>query len=75
VHPAPMPLGLIDFFIRFLTDPGDLVFDPFAGSNSTGAAAERLARRWISTEPLEHYVVGSKGRFPGLADEQLRIAV
>ena len=75
VHPAPMPTGLIEFFIKMLTDPGDLVFDPFAGSNSTGAAAERLGRRWIATEPLEHYVAGSKGRFEALADEQMRIAV
>jgi DNA modification methylase len=75
VHPAPMPLGLIDFFIRFLTHPADLVFDPFAGSNSTGAVAERLGRRWIATEPLEHYIAGSKGRFPALVDEQMQIAV
>jgi DNA modification methylase len=35
-----MPTEIAEFFIRFLTDPGDLVFDPFAGSNTTGAVAE-----------------------------------
>ena len=35
-HPARMPEGLVSFFIQFLTDPGDLVFDPFGGSNTTG---------------------------------------
>ena len=49
-HPARMPLGLAAFFIRLLTDPGDLVVDPFAGSNTTGYAAERLERSWLSFE-------------------------
>jgi DNA modification methylase len=64
VHPARMPPELADFFIKFLTDPGDLVFDPFGGSNTTGAAAEALGRQWISVEPEEEYVQGSRGRFP-----------
>jgi DNA modification methylase len=71
VHPAPMPLGLVDFFVRLLTDPGDLVFDPFAGSNTTGAVAEVLKRRWIATEPIPRYVAGSKGRFSELLDRDL----
>jgi site-specific DNA-methyltransferase (cytosine-N4-specific) len=45
-HPARMPIGLAQFFIKFLTDEGDLVLDPFGGSNTTGAAAETLKRRW-----------------------------
>lgn len=71
VHPAPMPAGLVDFFVRLLTDPADLVFDPFAGSNMTGAVAERLGRRWISTEPHLRYVAGSQGRFPALVSSRL----
>src|SRR5690606_21861294 len=39
-HPARFPAQLPRFFIRFLTDPGDLVVDLFAGSNTTGAVAE-----------------------------------
>jgi len=35
-HPARMPAGLASFFVKFLSDPGDLVLDPFAGSNTTG---------------------------------------
>jgi DNA modification methylase len=68
VHPAPMPAGLVDFFVRLLTDPGDLVFDPFGGSNVTGAVAEQLQRRWVATEPIKRYVAGSKGRFPAIRD-------
>ena len=63
VHPARMQAPLAEFFIRFLTEPGDLVFDPFAGSNTTGAEAEKLGRRWIATEPEKDYVIGSVARF------------
>ncbi len=62
-HPARMPIGLAEFFIKFLTEPGDLVLDPFGGSNTTGAAAERLGRRWVTIEPNPDYVKGSRGRF------------
>ena len=63
MHPARMPLGLAKFFIRFLTSPGDLVLDPFAGSNITGAAAQELSRYWLGIEAQEAYVKGSKSRF------------
>lgn len=62
-HPARMPLALAEFFIKFLTRPNMLVLDPFAGSNTTGAAAERLGRRWIAIEPHGPYAQGSQGRF------------
>jgi hypothetical protein len=67
LHPARMPPDLAEFFIRFLTDEGDLVFDPFGGSNTTGAAAEPLKRQWLATEPQEDYIAGSRGRFLGVA--------
>ena len=46
-----------------LTDPGDLVMDPFAGSCVTGEVTERLNRNWICVELREDYVEGAKGRF------------
>ena len=58
-HPARMPVGLASFFIEFLTEPGDLVLDPFAGSNTTGYAAERLGRHWVAIEGLEKYAAQS----------------
>ncbi len=42
VHPARFPAALPEFFLKLLTDAGDLVVDPFAGSNTTGAVAEAL---------------------------------
>lgn len=62
-HPARMPTALPEFFIKFLTDPSDIVLDPFGGSNTTGAAADRLGRYWISVEPNSDYIRGSIGRF------------
>lgn len=63
LHPARMPSGLAEFFINFLTRPNDLVLDPFAGSNTTGAAAEKLNRKWVSIEANAEYAEGSRGRF------------
>jgi DNA modification methylase len=63
-HPARMPRDLVRFFVKFLTDPGDMILDPFAGSNTTGAVAEELGRYWISIEPVPEYIEGSRGRFP-----------
>lgn len=63
VHPARFPAGFAEFFIKFLTGPGDLVVDPFAGSNTTGWVAEELKRRWISIEVSQEYLAGSRFRF------------
>lgn len=63
VHPARYPLLLPDFFIRFLTNKGDMVFDPYAGSNVTGEAAEKLGRKWLAFELVKEYLDGSKFRF------------
>jgi DNA modification methylase len=72
-HPARFPPELPEFFIEFLTEPGDLVVDPFAGSNITGAVAESHGRRWLSSDLDADYVRGSEGRFEnmqlGLAHE------
>jgi site-specific DNA-methyltransferase (cytosine-N4-specific) len=63
-HPARFPRQVPDFFVRFLTEPGDTVLDPFAGSNVTGAVAEELQREWVSCELQFDYIAGSLGRFP-----------
>ncbi len=63
IHPARFPASLPDFFMRFLTDEGDVVLDPFAGSNTTGAVAENLNRRWLATETVADYLNASKFRF------------
>ena len=62
-HPARFPQRLPEFFIKFLTDPNDVVLDIFAGSNTTGAAAESLSRNWIAFELDRGYLATSTFRF------------
>jgi site-specific DNA-methyltransferase (cytosine-N4-specific) len=64
IHPARFPPELPEFFIRFLTEPRQLVLDPFAGSNVTGQVAEALGRHWVSVEMNAAYVDSSRVRFP-----------
>jgi site-specific DNA-methyltransferase (cytosine-N4-specific) len=72
-HPARFPQALPDFFVKFLTQPGDLVLDTFAGSNVTGRAAEDLGRQWISIELDEDYVDASRFRFEKPAETPLPV--
>lgn len=68
IHPARFPPQLPEYFIRFLTDKGDMVFDPFGGSCVTGAVAEALERNWVCCEMSEEYLNGALARFtPRLA--------
>lgn len=63
IHPARFPAALPDFFLRLLTKEDEIVLDPFAGSNTTGAVAEALRRRWIGIDAVKEYLDGSKYRF------------
>ena len=62
-HPARFPAGLPAFFIKLLTDEGDLVVDFFSGSNTTGFVAQGLERRWLACDSDEGYVAASSLRF------------
>ena len=62
-HPARFPAALPEFFVRMLTDEGDKVLDPFAGSCVTGEVCERLKRKWTCVELREEYLQGALGRF------------
>jgi len=63
IHPARFPTQLPEYFIRMLTDPGDLVVDPFGGSCVSGVVAEALGRRWVCAELSEDYLAGAMARF------------
>ena len=62
-HPARFPQALPEFMINLCTVPGDLVLDPFAGSNMTGRVAETLERQWLAFEIDQTYLDASKFRF------------
>ncbi len=72
VHPARFVPLVPEFFIKFLTRPGDIVLDPFSGSGVVGYLAENLGRKWISSEINPEYVVGSAFRFNGLGEQTYR---
>ena len=55
-HPTQKPVELVTRCLRASTNPGDLVFDPFAGSSTTGLAALALDRRFIGCEANENYI-------------------
>ena len=71
-HPARFPAALPEFYIKLLTEPGDIILDPFAGSNTTGRVAEDLGRRWIGVELSAAYVQNSALRF-GLAPVAMKL--
>lgn len=73
-HPARFPAAIPEFFIRLLTDPGDLVVDIFAGSNTTGSVAEKEGRRWLAFEERRDYLATSTFRFlaEGATKEQIK---
>ncbi len=62
-HPARFPAQLPRFFIRLLTEIGDVVLDPFAGSNTTGQEAEMNNRYWVAAERDAAYIEASSLRF------------
>lgn len=73
-HPARFPAKFPEFFIKMLTEPGDLVVDIFGGSNTTGQTAELLRRNWLSFELSAEYVAASSFRFfeKGTDESELR---
>lgn len=54
-HPTQKPVELMGHFIGLLSDPGDVVLDPFMGSGSTGVSAKKLGRRFVGIELDEKY--------------------
>jgi site-specific DNA-methyltransferase (adenine-specific) len=75
-HPCQKPVALLRYLIRQITDPGDLILDPFAGSGTTGVAAAMEGRRCILIEKEPAYaaicrervrkVLGKDGLFADL---------
>ncbi|AEA33602.1 DNA-methyltransferase [Hippea maritima] len=61
-HIHQKPLKLIEYLIYVSTNENDIVFDPFAGSGTTAAAAERLGRRWVAIEIQPEYCQIAKER-------------
>jgi len=67
IHPARFPALLPKFFIKMLTEPNDIVLDPFAGSLTAAYVSESLGRRWIAGEAVEEYLRAGTFRFEEMA--------
>jgi site-specific DNA-methyltransferase (adenine-specific) len=60
-HPAPFPVGLARDQISSWSNEGDIVFDPFMGSGTTGVAAKKLNRNFIGIElDPEYFAIAEK---------------
>lgn len=67
-HPHAKPLPLLERLIAASTDPGDLVFDPFAGSGSTLVAAAQLGRHYLGIEIDAAYTAVAQSRVGPIKD-------
>jgi DNA modification methylase len=56
IHPAPFPPEVPSRLIQLLSLPGDVVYDPFAGSGTTLLVARELGRHFIGTDIDPEYV-------------------
>jgi len=64
-HPAPFPDALAEDHIKSWSNEGELLFDPFMGSGTTGVAAKNLNRDFIGIELDEEYFRIAKERIEG----------
>lgn len=70
-HPTQKPVNLIARCLRASTNSGDLVFDPFSGSSTTGVAALSLGRKFIGCEADTGHVELSIKRLSNLIQIEL----
>jgi site-specific DNA-methyltransferase (adenine-specific) len=64
-HPATFPLQLAMDHIQSWSNEGDLVYDPFMGSGTTGLAAKKLNRNWLGSEISREYSKLARKRIAG----------
>lgn len=62
IHPTEKPVSLLADLITAVTKPGDLIFDPFAGSGSTLVAAKKTGRRFVGVELDDEYFEKARRR-------------
>jgi site-specific DNA-methyltransferase (adenine-specific) len=62
LHPTQKPVALFEYLIRTYTQPGELVFDPTAGSGTTAVAARQTGRHYIVGDSSPEYVAIMRDR-------------
>lgn len=74
-HPTQKPVSLVERCIRASTNPGDLVFDPFAGSGTTGVAAMSHGREFLGAELSDEFCSLSRSRLELVDDSEVEYDV
>lgn len=54
-HPSPKPIEYMEALVERVTNPNDLILDPFMGSGTTLVAAQNKDRRAVGIEISEEY--------------------
>lgn len=73
-HPTQKPVELMTWVIEKVTEPGDVIFDPFMGSGTTGVAAVRLGRSFLGCEISPAYFAIAQRRIEQ-AQMQMRMEI
>ncbi len=70
-HPAPFEEEFVYFYARFFSKKGDLIFDPFMGSGTTGIVSNLIGRRCFGIELNPEFIILAKKRFElnGVSDQ------
>jgi site-specific DNA-methyltransferase (adenine-specific) len=69
-HPAPFHPQLPEFFIKWLTDDGDLVLDPFMGGGTVAEVCLRMKRKYLGFEINPTYVKMIEERLNNIQNEK-----
>lgn len=73
VHPCQFPIELVERLVLALTNPGDLVVDPYMGVGSTLAAAVLNGRRAAGADTMKEYVTIARQRVEAAANGTLQV--
>jgi len=72
IHPCQFPVELVERLLLALTEPGDLVVDPYMGVGSTACAALKHGRRAAGADIVPEYIRIAKERLALLTEGRLK---
>lgn len=74
-HPTQKPIALMKWCIELVSQPGELIFDPYTGSGTTGVAAMKTGRRFLGCEINEIYFAIAQRRIEDAAAQPLLLEI
>lgn len=72
-HPTSKPVMLCALLVEAFTDPGDLVFDPFAGAGNVGLACALLGRRYYGLEIQSEHVQSAREKLDAFRQDPSKL--